>query len=123
LVVGFDQVRAALKGMATTAGQSGSAAILLTAQDAAAGSRNKLTALADRIAEGGVEVTQLALFDAKTLGGAVGRDQVVHALVETGAVGKGLRAAMHRLAVYRGATLLADVGGAGSVPSDVVDMD
>jgi len=123
LVVGFDQVRAALKGMATTGGHSGRTAILLTAQDAAADSRNKLTALADRVAEGGIEITQLALFDAKTLGGAVGRERVVHALVEIDTAGKRLLAAMHRLAIYRGVTLLADVGGAGSVPSDVVDMD
>ncbi len=123
LVVGFDQVRAALKGMATTGGHGGSAAILLTAQDAAADSRNKLTALADRIAESGIEITQLSLFDAKTLGGAVGRERIVHALVEIDAAGRRLLTAMHRLAIYRGATLLADVGGAGSGPSDVVDMD
>jgi predicted RNA-binding protein YlxR (DUF448 family) len=123
LVVGFDQVRAGLKGMASDAGQSRGAAILLTAQDAAADGRDKLTALANRIAEGGAEITRLALFDAKTLGSAVGRDQVVHALVENDAAGKRLHAAIRRLAVYRGVTLFAEDGGAGWVPSDVVDMD
>ena len=109
--------------MATTAGHSGGAIFLLTAQDAAADSRAKLTALAERIAEGGVEVTQLALFDAKTLGGAVGRERVVHALVDVDAAGRQLLAALHRLAAYRGDPLLADVEGDGSIPSDVVDMD
>jgi predicted RNA-binding protein YlxR (DUF448 family) len=125
LVVGFDQVRAALKGMAT-AGVGGAvrkSAILLTAEDAAADGRNKLKALADRVSEGGVVLTQLALFDAKTMGGAVGREQFVHALVETDAAGKQLYAAMHRLAVYRGADAPADVGGAEVGPSTMVDMD
>lgn len=125
LVVGFDQVRAALKGMAA-AGVGGAArksAILLTAEDAAADGRNKLKALADRVSEGGVVLTQLALFDAKTMGGAVGREQFVHALVETDAAGKQLYAAMHRLAVYRGVDAPADVGGAEVGPSTMVDMD
>ncbi len=123
LVVGFDQVRAALKSMASDAGDSRGSAILLSAQDAAADSRNKLAALADRIAEGGAQITQLALFDAKTLGSAVGRDQVVHALVETDAAGTQLHAAIQRLAIYRGVTLLAEDEGTGSVPADAVDMD
>ena len=123
LIVGFDQVRAALRRMAATAGPVRSAAVLLTAQDAAADGRNKLTALANRIGEGGAALTHLALFDARTLGQAIGRDQVVHALVETDTAGKRLRAAMRRLAIYRGVTLLADVGGAEFVPADVVDMD
>jgi len=113
LVVGFDQVRAALKAMATAADSGRNSAILLTAQDAAADGRGKLRALADRVSESGVALTQLALFDAKTMGGAVGREQFVHALVQTDATGKQLYDVLHRLAIYRGAT----------APSNVVDMD
>lgn len=123
LIVGFDQVRAALKGMAAPAGSAQRSAVLLTAQDAAADGGNKLKALADRVTEIGVEVTQLALFDAKTLGRAIGRDQVVHALLETDTAGKRLHAALLRLAVYRGVTPLVETVGADVVPSNVVDMD
>lgn len=123
LTVGFDQVRAALKGMAASTGQARRSAVLLTAQDAAADGRNKLKALADRVAESGAAVTQLALFDAKTLGRAIGRDQIVHALLETDTAGKQLFAAIWRLAVYRGATPLVKVGGADVGPSNVVDTE
>lgn len=127
LVIGFDQVRAALKDMAAVIDSAGGrvrkSAILLTAEDAAADGRNKLKALADRVSESGAALTQMALFDAKTMGGAVGREQFVHALVETDAAGKQLYAAMQRLAVYRGVIALADIGGAGVVPPNVVDMD
>ena len=123
LILGFDQVHAALKGMASTGGRDRGPVILLAAQDAAAGGRDKLKALADRVAENGAAVTQLELFDAKTLGSAVGRDQVVHALVQSDAVGKRLDTAVRRLAAYRGVTPLADIGSTGSVPSDVVNMD
>jgi predicted RNA-binding protein YlxR (DUF448 family) len=123
LIVGFDQVRAALRGIVSASGRGRGSAALLTAQDAAADGRNKLKALADRVAESGATITHLALFDAKTLGQAIGRDQIVHALVETDAAGKRLVAAMRRLAIYRGVASLADVGGAENVPADVVDMD
>jgi len=123
LIVGFEKVRAALKGLAATTGNVRKSAILLTAQDAAADGSNKLKALADRVTESGAAVTQLALFDAKTLGWAVGREQVVHALLETDASGKRLHAAMQRLAIYRGVTPLVEIGGAEPVPSNVVDMD
>lgn len=120
LVIGFDQVRAALKSMAA---KRGAAAILLTARDAAADGRDKLSALADRLVENGADITQVALFDAKTLGSAVGRDRVVHALVETGVAEVRLQAAMQRLAAYRGTTLLAQETDAGSASSHVVDME
>ncbi len=123
LVVGFEQVRSALKGIAAAGGHVRKSAVLLTAEDAAADGRDKLKALADRVAEGGAVFTQLALFDARTMGGAVGREQVVHALVDTAAAGKQLLAAMQRLAIYRGVIALADVGGAEVEPSNVVDMD
>lgn len=118
LVVGFDQVRAALKGLAAKTGQARRCAVLLTAEDAADDGRNKLKALADRVAENGAAVTQLALFDAKTLGQAIGRDQIVHALLETDMAGKRLYAAMWRLANYRGVTALVEAGGAELVPSN-----
>ena len=123
LVVGFDQVRVALKAMAVSAGFSRNSAILLTAQDAAADGRNKLQALADRVSESGAALTQLALFDAKTMGGAVGREQFVHALVETDAAGKQLYDVLQRLAIYRGATAPADIEDIEMVPSNVVDTD
>lgn len=123
LVVGFDQVRAALKSLADNGGAARNAAILLTARDAAADGRDKLAALADRIAESGAQIAKVALFDAKTLGSAVGRDQVVHALVESAAAGKGLQAELRRLALYRGTTLLAQDGDASSALSDVVDTE
>ena len=123
LILGFDQVHAALKAMASTGGRCRGSVILLAAQDAAAGGRDKLKALANRVAESGAVVTQLELFDAKTLGSAVGRDQVVHALVRTDAVGKRLDTAVQRLADYRGGAALADIESAELVPSDVVDMD
>jgi predicted RNA-binding protein YlxR (DUF448 family) len=123
LIVGFDQVRAALKGMAATAGSAGNSAVLLTAQDAAADGSNKLKALANRVTEIGSEVTQLTLFDAKTLGRAIGRDQIVHALLKTDTAGKRLHAALLRLAIYRGVTPLVEVEGADFVSSNVLDMD
>jgi predicted RNA-binding protein YlxR (DUF448 family) len=106
LIVGFDQVRAALKEMAASAGSNRRSAVLLTAQDAAADGRNKLKALADRVTESGAAVTQLVLFDATTLGSAIGRDQIVHALAN-----------------YRGMTPSVEVGGAETAPSDVVDTE
>ncbi len=123
LIVGFDQVRAALKGKAGPAGRARSSAILLTAQDAAADGRNKLKTLADRVNESGAEVAQLALFDAKTLGWAIGRDQIVHALLETDTAGRGPYVALGRLAAYRGVTPLVELGGAELAPVDVVDME
>ncbi len=118
VTIGFDQVRAALKAMTSRIGQSRSPAVLLTAHDAAADGRDKLTMLASRVAESGAAVVQLGLFDAKTLGGAVGRDRVVHALVETDTVGERLYAAMRRLEIYRGTEVPADVEGAELLPSD-----
>lgn len=123
LVIGFEQVRGALKGLAGTTSHVGKTAILLTAQDAAADGRNKLAALADRVAESGAAITQFALFDAKTLGRAIGREQIVHALVESEGARNHLHAAMRRLAIYRGVTPLVEVGRAENAPSDVVDMD
>lgn len=124
LIVGFDQVRAALKDLVSPAGHVRGSAVLLTAQDAADDGRDKLKALADRMHESGAEVTQLALFDAKTLGRAIGRDQIVHALLETDTAGKRPYAAMWRLAVYRGVIpLVEELGGAELAPADVVDTE
>lgn len=123
LIVGFDQVRAALKGMVAPTGIARGSAVLLTARDAAEDGGNKLKALADRVTESGAVVTQLALFDAKTLGRAIGRDQVVHALLETDTAGKQLYAAIWRLAIYRGVAPLVELGDAKLAPADVVDMD
>ncbi|MDH3738718.1 MAG: RNA-binding protein [Alphaproteobacteria bacterium] len=123
LVAGFDQVRAALKAMAGPASAVRSSAILLTAQDAAADGRNKLQALADRVSENGAALTQLALFDAKTMGGAVGREQLVHALVETDVAGTQLYDVLQRLANYRGTPVPLDSESTTVVPSNVVEMD
>lgn len=123
VIVGFDQVRAALKGMVDAAGHARGSAVLLTAQDAAADGQGKLKALADRVSECGMTVTQLALFDAVTLGKAIGRDQIVHALVETKAAGEPLLRSMRRLEMYRGVSPLVNVGGAESVPANVVELD
>ncbi len=123
LVVGFDQVRAALKAMAGPDGSVRKSVLLLTAQDAAADGRNKLKALADRLAEDGAALTHFALFDAQTMGAAVGREQFVHALVESNAAGAQLSAALQRLAVYRGVAAPVNTGGADVAPSNVVDME
>jgi len=123
LIVGLDQVRAALKGMAAPTGNTRGTAVLLTAQDAAEDGGNKLKTLAERVTESGAVVAQLVLFDAKTLGRAIGRDQVVHALLETDTAGKQLHAAIWRLAVYRGVAPLVELGGAELAPADVVDME
>ncbi len=123
LIVGFGQVRATLKGMIAAAGSNRKSAVLLAAQDAAADGHDKLRALAERVNENGAEVTQLALFDAKTLGRAIGRDQIVHALLETDKVGKRQHVAMWRLAVYRGVVPLVELRGAELAPADVVDME
>lgn len=123
VIMGFDQVRAALKDMASGRGHARSGALLLTAEDAAADGREKLAALAGRAAQAGAKLTQLTLFDAKTLGRALGREQIVHALVETASGGAQVRAAMRRLAMYRGAIPLTGCEGSEWTPSNTVDMD
>lgn len=123
VIMGFEQVRAALKDLASDSAPTRRAAVLLTAEDAAADGREKLAAIAERAIESGVKLTQLTLFDAKTLGGALGREQIVHALIETAGGGEHLHAAARRLAMYRGAIPLTGCEGDRWTPSNTVDMD
>ncbi len=86
-VMGFEKVRVALR--------SGQAALLLAASDGAADGRGKLRTLAP-------EVPVFDLLDAAQIGGAFGRDHVVHAGVTAGALSERLRGELTRLAGLRG---------------------
>ena len=86
-VMGFAQVEAAL--------EKGRAAVLLAASDGAADGRAKLRALAPALAV----VEQLT---AAELGGAFGREHVVHAALAPGRLATVLRADAARLAGFRG---------------------
>lgn len=121
LELGFEKVQGALKSRLS--GPGGGPVVLLSATDAAADGRRKLASLGARLAENGTAVANFALFDAKTLGSAVGREQIVHALVKTDAVGGQLGAALRRLATYRGAASLGGGESGQQAPSDVGDMD
>ncbi len=86
-VMGFEKAKAALR--------SGRAALLLAASDGAADGRGKLRALAP-------DVPVYDLLDAAQIGGAFGRDHVVHAGVAAGALTERLRGELTRLAGLRG---------------------
>ena len=86
-VMGFEKARAALR--------SGQAALLLAASDGAADGRGKLRAMAP-------DVPVFDLLDAAQIGGAFGRDHVVHAGVAPGALTERLRGELTRLAGLRG---------------------
>lgn len=72
VVIGFDQVRAAL--------QSGPPGLLLAAPDGAEDGRGKIAALA-KAAHG---ASPVEVFSAQELGLAFGREHVIHALLKTG---------------------------------------
>ena len=86
-VMGFEKARAALR--------SGQAALLLAASDGAADGRGKLRAMAP-------DVPVFDQLDAAQIGGAFGRDHVVHAGVAAGALTESLRRELTRLAGLRG---------------------
>ena len=86
-VMGFEKARAALR--------SGQAALLLAASDGAADGRGKLRAMAP-------DVPVFDLLNAAQIGGAFGRDHVVHAGVAPGALTERLRGELTRLAGLRG---------------------
>ena len=66
IVVGFEQVRSALKKMSVNRGLDKSvfvkSAILITAKDASSDGQNKLKALADRLGESGANIKKFVLF-------------------------------------------------------------
>lgn len=86
LVAGFDQVADVLR--------RGEAALLLGARDAAEDGRRKLRALAR-----GLPVIEA--FDRRELGGAVGRDEVVHVALLPGGLARKLLVECRRLAGFR----------------------
>jgi hypothetical protein len=86
LVAGFDQVAEALR--------RGEVALLLSARDGAPDGRRRLRALA-----GAVPVIEV--FDRRELGGAIGRDEVVHVALAEGGLARRLRTECARLAGFR----------------------
>jgi predicted RNA-binding protein YlxR (DUF448 family)/ribosomal protein L30E len=86
-VAGFEKV--------ATAVRNGEAGLLLIATDAADNGRRKMAGLARA-------VTTVSILTAEELGGAFGRDHIVHAALWTGALAERLRLDGARLAGFRG---------------------
>ncbi len=127
IVVGFDQVRSALKKMSVNGGLDKSvfvkSAILITAKDAASDGQNKLKALADRLGESGANIKKFVLFDSKAMGKAIGRNQFMHGLVETDIACDQLYRAAKRLAVYRGDYDIACFKGSETASLNLVSVE
>ena len=127
IVVGFDQVRSALKKMSVNRGLDKSvylkSAILITAKDAAFDGQNKLKALSDRLGESGADIKKFVLFDSKAMGKAIGRNQFMHGLVETNVACDQLYKAAKRLAVYRGDYDIACFKGSETESLNLVNME
>lgn len=96
-VAGYEKVRARLL--------AGQAALLLEASDAAPGGYEKIRALAP-------DLPMVALFDAASLGAALGRDAAVHVAVSPGRLAERLVQEASRLAGFRAGRV--ELGG---VPS------
>lgn len=96
-VAGFDRVGEALR--------HGRAALLLCALDGAAGGRLKLAAL-------GRDLPSASVLTAAELGGAFGRERIVHAAVAGGTLCRRLLLDLRRLAGLRPGAAVAVAGGA-----------
>jgi predicted RNA-binding protein YlxR (DUF448 family) len=90
-VEGFDKVRAWLG--------AGRAAVLFEASDGAPNGRRRLAAMAEA---GEQEVVRIALFDAQSLGQALGSQPKVHVAMAPGALAEALLAQVERLRALRG---------------------
>ncbi|MDP6351918.1 MAG: RNA-binding protein [Alphaproteobacteria bacterium] len=90
LVIGFEQVRAALSASRLV--------VVVSARDGAAGGRKKLSGLARA---GATPVQAITLFDGAELGSALGRDRVVHAGLMAGRLTTCFVAEARRLAGFR----------------------
>ena len=127
IVVGFDQVRSALKKMSANRGLDKptyvKSAILITAKDAALDGRNKLKALSDRLGESGANIKKFVLFDSKAMGKAIGRERFMHGLVETDLARDQLHKAAKRLAVFRGDYDIACFKGSETASLNLVNME
>ena len=86
VVVGFDQVRAALR--------ASKAAVLIAAADGAADGRSKLRRLAP-------DLPLITAFSRSELGACLGRDDVVHVAVAPGGLAQRLLRDVERLAGFR----------------------
>jgi hypothetical protein len=104
LVAGFDQVAEALR--------RGEAALLLAARDGAMDGRRKLRALAR-----GLPVIEA--FDRRELGGAIGRDEVVHVALAPGGLARRLRVECARLAGFRPSAADLEVRGGAERDAEV----
>lgn len=93
-VAGFERVGEAVRG--------GRAALLLVAMDGAEAARRKLAAIAG-------DCPVAAMLSAAELGGAFGRERIVHAAIAGGALCDRLRVDLQRLAGFRpGAVINGD---------------
>ncbi|MFQ5347808.1 MAG: DUF448 domain-containing protein [Rhodothalassiaceae bacterium] len=88
LVTGFEKVRARLERNA--------AGVLIEARDAAADGRRQLAARSAAI------VHRIDMFDRTELGLALGRENVVHAAIESGGLTPGLMRDLRRLSAWYG---------------------
>jgi len=95
LCIGFDQVK--------TAAQSGPLAFRIEASDGSEDGRGKIRVLTKAISrEMGLRITPvIGCFDARQLGQAVGRDNLVHAALRTGGFSKSLGPEIGRLSGFR----------------------
>ncbi len=96
VVSGFEKVRAFLK--------EGRKGLLLAASDGTRGGRDKLLALSS-------DHSELDLLSSAELGQALGREQVVHAIVASGALAERIRREMGRLRGFRAGAEKLEVRG------------
>lgn len=91
LAMGYDAVRLALKSQTRPA-------LRIEALDGAADGRGKLDRLAEAIHPG---LMVAGCFTADTLGGALGRERTVHAVLARGSEARGLEAVLNKLSGFR----------------------
>jgi len=95
VISGFEKVRAFLK--------EGRKGLLLAAGDGTRGGRDKLLALSS-------DHTELDLLGSAELGQALGREQVVHAIIASGALAERISREMERLRGFRTGAEKLEIG-------------
>ena len=99
VVIGFEKTRAALAG--------GAAAVLLAAADGAAHGRDKLRRLAPAL-------PLVSAFSSTELGGALGREHVVHAVIAPGRLAQRVLFDVERLSGFREGAIEWPAGPGGA---------
>jgi predicted RNA-binding protein YlxR (DUF448 family) len=114
VLAGYDKVHEALA--AGRVGRSGPPGLLLAASDGADDGRGKMRAIARGL-------PMVETFDAATLGAALGRERVVHALLARGSLADRLRAEAGRLPLLRTSSGPAPAGRSTGSTTDQSDTN